>query len=130
MAAYIQRKQEQEKAEIDAEKISFTNDEEQNRRAKKILEEELERLEKSKERRIARKKLKEGLPVVSSLSNTDSDARLSGKGIGKGKSTSRRCATCGALGHIRTNKACPMYYSAMNKSNPNMSDLPVYDIQY
>ncbi|KAI0464779.1 hypothetical protein LJB42_002404 [Komagataella kurtzmanii] len=130
IAAYIQRKQEQEKAEIDAEKISFTNDEEQNRRAKKILEEELERLEKSKERRIARRKLKEGLPVVSSLSNTDSDARLSGKGIGKGKSTSRRCATCGALGHIRTNKACPMYYSAMNKSNPNMSDLPLYDIQY
>ncbi|ANZ74765.1 BA75_01063T0 [Komagataella pastoris] len=130
IAAYIQRKQEQEKAEIDAEKISFTNDEEQNRRAKKILEEELERLEKSKERRIARKKLKEGLPVVSNLSNTDSDARLSGKGIGKGKSTSRRCATCGALGHIRTNKACPMYYSAMNKSNPNMSDLPLYDIQY
>lgn len=33
----------------------------------------------------------------------------SGRGIGKGKNTKRRCTLCGAVGHIRTKKSCPMY---------------------
>ncbi|ODV63264.1 histone acetyltransferase ASCRUDRAFT_83243 [Ascoidea rubescens DSM 1968] len=35
----------------------------------------------------------------------------SGKGIGKGRNTNRKCATCGAVGHIKTNKNCPFYYT-------------------
>ncbi|CCH60486.1 hypothetical protein TBLA_0C06940 [Henningerozyma blattae CBS 6284] len=36
----------------------------------------------------------------------------------KNKNTNRRCATCGQIGHIRTNKSCPMY-SSRNSINHN-----------
>jgi transcription initiation factor TFIID subunit 1 len=57
------------------------------------LEEQLARLKRNQDRRIARKAMKEG---------GDPGQPSSGKGIGKGKSTTRKCATCGAIGHIRT----------------------------
>lgn len=91
--AYIKRREKLEE-DIIPEDITLTNDDEKNQKTKKILEEQLAKLQKNQERRNARKVNKEN---------------LGGKGIGKGKSTTRRCATCGAIGHIRTNKACPMY---------------------
>lgn len=94
--AYIRRREKMEE-DIIPEDIKITNDEERNAKNKRILEEKLAKLEKNQERRNQRKAQKES---------------LSGKGIGKGKSTTRKCATCGAIGHIRTNKACPMYDEA------------------
>jgi transcription initiation factor TFIID subunit 1 len=94
--AYIKRREKLEE-DIIPEDVKITNDEEKNLKTKKLLEEKLAKLEKNQERRNQRKAQKES---------------LSGKGIGKGKSTTRRCATCGAIGHIRTNKACPMYKEA------------------
>lgn len=91
--AYIKRREKLEE-DIVPEDIKITNDEEKNLKTKKILEEKLAKLEKNQERRNQRKAQKES---------------LGGKGVGKGKSTTRKCATCGAIGHIRTNKACPMY---------------------
>lgn len=38
---------------------------------------------------------------------------IGGKGIGKGKSRTRRCKNCGAYGHIRTNAKCPLYKKMM-----------------
>lgn len=94
--AYIKRREKMEE-DIVPEDITVTNDEEKNQKAKRLLEEQLAKLQKNQERRNARKANKEN---------------LGGKGIGKGKSTTRRCATCGAIGHIRTNKSCPMYDEA------------------
>lgn len=94
--AYIKRREKLDE-DIMPEDITVTNDEEKNQKAKKLLEEQLAKLQKNQERRNARKANKEN---------------LGGKGIGKGKSTTRRCATCGAIGHIRTNKSCPMYDEA------------------
>lgn len=74
--------------------VSGENDEQKQLKQKKLLEEQLAKLEKSKERRQARKAAKE--------------KNKSGK-VNKVKNTTRRCATCGAIGHIRTNKSCPMY---------------------
>ncbi|AMD21961.1 HFR106Cp [Eremothecium sinecaudum] len=74
--------------------VTGENDEERQLKQKKLLEEQLAKLEKSKERRQARKAAKE--------------KSKDGK-VGKVKNTPRRCATCGAIGHIRTNKSCPMY---------------------
>ena len=91
--AYIKRREKLEE-DIIPDDIKVTNDEEKNLKTKKILKERLAKLEKNQERRNQRKAQKEN---------------LGGKGIGKGKSTTRKCATCGAVGHIRTNKACPMY---------------------
>ena len=112
---YVKKKQEQllqSSGNADNNMVIITNDEEENMKVKKLLEEELAKLEKQAEKK---KKKQPGITAA----NIDSEGRLSGKGIGKGKSTSRRCATCGSLGHIRTNKTCPLYYTIHNKSNPN-----------
>lgn len=112
---YVKKKQEQlleTGGSADGNAIVITNDEEENMKVKKRLEEELAKLEKQAEKK---KKKQPGITAA----NIDSEGRISGKGIGKGKSTSRRCATCGSLGHIRTNKTCPLYFTVHNKSNPN-----------
>lgn len=112
---YVKKKQEQlleSTAYGDSNSIAITNDEEENMKVKKKLEQELAKLQKQAEKK---KKKQTGITAA----NIDSEGRISGKGIGKGKSTSRRCATCGSLGHIRTNKTCPLYYTIHNKSNPN-----------
>lgn len=112
---YVKRKQEQlleNSTNLDSNSIVITNDEEENMKVKKRLEEELAKLEKQAEKK---KRKQSGITAA----NIDSEGRISGKGIGKGKSTSRRCATCGSLGHIRTNKTCPLYFTVHNKSNPN-----------
>lgn len=112
---YVKKKQEQlleSTAYGDPNSIAITNDEEENMKVKKKLEQELAKLQKQAEKK---KKKQTGITAA----NIDSEGRISGKGIGKGKSTSRRCATCGSLGHIRTNKTCPLYYTIHNKSNPN-----------
>ncbi|QPG74095.1 hypothetical protein FOA43_001416 [Brettanomyces nanus] len=112
---YVRRKQAlllEDPTELDSNSLVLTNDAEENLKVKKRLEEELAKLQKQHEKK---KKKSPGITAA----NIDSEGRISGKGIGKGKSTSRRCATCGMLGHIRTNKSCPLYYTIHNKSNPN-----------
>lgn len=112
---YVRRKQAsllEDPTQLDNDTAVLTNDVEENMKVKKRLEEELKKLEKQHEKK------KKKMPGITAA-NIDSQGRISGKGIGKGKSTSRRCATCGALGHIRTNKSCPLYYTIHNKSNPN-----------
>lgn len=61
-----------------------------NEDEKKLLEQQLEKLQAQK-------------------ANNSSKVLQSGKGIGKGKNTKRKCALCGEVGHIRTKKSCPMY---------------------
>ncbi|CCD24029.1 histone acetyltransferase NDAI_0C03690 [Naumovozyma dairenensis CBS 421] len=67
---------------------------------KKLLQNELANLEKSQQRRTARQNSKK---------KTLQDGKVT-----KNKNTTRRCATCGQVGHIKTNKACPMYNSGVN----------------
>ncbi|SCV02454.1 LAME_0H00892g1_1 [Lachancea meyersii CBS 8951] len=74
--------------------VSGGNTEEKQLKQKKLLEEQLAKLQKSQERRQARKLAKE----------KTKDGKVT-----KSKSTNRRCATCGMVGHIRTKKTCPMY---------------------
>lgn len=100
--AYIKRKQKMETAELNPEKLALTNDEEKNKRHKKFLEEELARLTRNQERRIARKAMKQ----TSSPGKTEGESKKASK-----KSTTRKCAACGATGHIKTKKSCPLYNS-------------------
>jgi hypothetical protein len=91
--AYVKRRQSIEDSQLAPDEIAPTNDEEKNKRNLKILENELARLQRNHDRRVARNALK---------ANSENSTQQSGKGIGKGKSTTRKCATCGAIGHIRT----------------------------
>lgn len=68
------------------------------------LEEELARLERNKDRRIARDKQKgilidgEGMSPASPSSPSTANPKSAG--------TQRKCANCGQVGHIKTNKKC------------------------
>lgn len=98
--AYVRRRHMIEDAQMAIDEIAPTNDEERNKRLRKILEENLARKQRNQDRRIARR----------------------GKNSGKGKSTTRRCATCGAVGHIRTNKSCPLYNEAFLGAIPSQQN--------
>lgn len=115
--AYVKRRQKMED-ELMAQRtdeIVPTNDDEINKRNRKILEQEIAKLQRNQDRRMVRRALKAGLeppkkivPIPVGTGPGDKKNK-SNKGVGKGKSTTRKCATCGAIGHIRTNKSCPMY---------------------
>ncbi|CAN6656879.1 transcription initiation factor TFIID subunit 1 [Trichomonascus vanleenenianus] len=111
--AYVKRREKIEDAQLATDQISLTNDEERNRRQKKFLQDELARLKRNKDRRMARKAMK----------GSESSPGQSGKGVGKGKSTTRKCATCGAIGHIRTNKSCPLYNERFGDGNVDAAAL-------
>lgn len=80
----LQSKSQQLSQSIDLSTVKTPTNEDE----KKLLEQELEKLQAQKNNR---------------------KVLQSGKGIGKGRNTKRKCALCGAVGHIRTKKSCPMY---------------------
>lgn len=86
--AYLRHRKAAEEERMAVDQISVTDDAEANKMSRKFLELELARLHRNADRRQARKATKQ-------------DPKL--------KATTRKCATCGAVGHIKTNKACPMY---------------------
>lgn len=98
---YLKGKEIRKNAKLDvnvllAENAADINNVEELEMQKKLLQTELASLEKSQQRRAARQNVKKKVVIGED-----------GKVI---KNTSRRCATCGQLGHIRTNKSCPMYH--------------------
>ena len=126
--AYIRRRKQIEdellrNAEVDD--IIPTNDKELNKLRRKALEEKLASLEKKAKLGKGRKPSKDVLHIAAAAGGKVIDANtvmlpdgsyaFGGKGIGKGKSKTRRCASCGAFGHIRTNKSCPLFYQNNEK---------------
>lgn len=110
---YLRSKERRREANLDVEKLldeenPSVNNVEDIEMQKKLLQSELASLEKSQQRRAARQ--------VSKVKTQD------GK-VTKSKNTTRRCATCGQIGHIRTNKSCPMYNGsgANGQSQPSGS---------
>lgn len=98
---------------------------------KKVLQNELASLEKSQQRRAARgTKKRTNTSTDDKMASNASTASVPPNGVGStgkghGKNTTRRCATCGQIGHIRTNKSCPMYASRNGPtSNVSQSSTP------
>ncbi|KAH3687862.1 hypothetical protein WICPIJ_001155 [Wickerhamomyces pijperi] len=128
--AYIKRREKLEQ-DIIPDEINISNDAEKNLKLKRNLQEQLAKLQKNQERRNARKasKLEAAINAqqedpTKSKSNTPAAtgaaAAVANDSQGDiddlNKATIRRCATCGATGHIRTNKSCPMYHEAGNNN--------------
>lgn len=111
---YLRSKEKRREANLDVEKLldedTTVNNVEDIEIQKKLLQNELANLEKSQQRRAARQ--------ISKTKTQD------GK-VNKSKNTTRRCATCGQIGHIRTNKSCPMY----NGSTPTQIPPPALPSQ-
>lgn len=124
--AYVKRKKQIEDELLknaDVDEILPTNDKELNKIRRKALEEKLANLEKRAKQSRAKKPPKDLIHAAAAAGATIIDANtvmlpdgsyvIGGKGIGKGKSRTRRCKNCGAYGHIRTNAKCPLYKKMM-----------------
>lgn len=137
--AYIKRKKQIEgdkMSMVNANEIVPTNDIEMNKIRRKALEEKIANLQKRAKLSKGRKPNKDPLHLAAAAGGRIIDANtvmlpdgtyaFGGKGIGKGKSTTRRCASCGAFGHIRTRKTCPLYEATKGgtiKLSPEQRDI-------
>jgi len=100
--AYVRRRQLIEEEGTKADALAPTGDAERDKRAKKRLEEEIARMKKNQERRLMRKNakiLKEGGTPLQLSRPMKPD-------------TTRRCGTCGQVGHMKTNRKCPKWAEA------------------
>lgn len=99
---YIQHRHRSEALTTKLESLQPTGDPEVDARNRKLIEAELSRLNRNKERRFAREKQK-GI-------GRSGDSPADGKPAG----TLRKCANCGQVGHIKTNKKlCPLLNGTM-----------------
>ncbi|KAL2827188.1 hypothetical protein BDW59DRAFT_144388 [Aspergillus cavernicola] len=113
---YMQHRHRFESLTTKLDSLKPTGDPEVDSRNKKLLEQELTRLNRNKERRFAREKQK-GVFRPSGDSPADG-----APGSSKSAGTQRKCANCGQVGHIKTNKKlCPLLNGTM-KPEDRVSD--------
>lgn len=125
IAQYTRARRELEEADIDVYNIQWTGNEERDRVIRSKLEQEELRLKKNRERRQQREKQKGG--ARASLSAAGGLGLGAGVGFDGGSAmspeqpsiekggTTRKCANCGQVGHIKTNKKlCPMLNGTMS----------------
>ncbi|OAD71222.1 hypothetical protein PHYBLDRAFT_126021 [Phycomyces blakesleeanus NRRL 1555(-)] len=106
--SYLRQRQMIEEEATSAEALEPTDDVEKNARMKKRIQDQLAKLKRNAERRRQRQLAKQaGLaenPVLGLIR-------------GKREGAMRKCGNCGQLGHMKTNKSCPMYYIVNNPAN-------------
>ncbi|KAL1996046.1 hypothetical protein VTN49DRAFT_581 [Thermomyces lanuginosus] len=117
---YIQHRNSVDTVNTKLAELVPTGDPEVDARNKKLLEAELSRLNRNKERRFAREKQK---GIARAAAEGEEGAKIIG--------TQRKCANCGQVGHIKTNKKlCPLlngtmkFEDRMNDSAFSMGTLP------
>ncbi|KAL9036609.1 MAG: hypothetical protein Q9214_006053 [Letrouitia sp. 1 TL-2023] len=115
---YLKRRRERD-AEADAIallELKPTGDVETDRRNQQLLAEELARLQRNKDRRIKRDRQR-GQHATANTTNLPSTTAPTTTARNAG--TQRKCANCGQVGHIKTNKKlCPMLNGTMSRTNP------------
>lgn len=101
-----------------AEALEPSGDTEKNARMKKRIQDQLAKLKKNAERRRQRQLAKQAAlaenPVLGLIR-------------GKREGAMRRCGNCGQLGHMKTNKNCPMFYIVNGRNGqppPNNQQQP------
>ncbi|KAK9802500.1 putative Transcription initiation factor TFIID subunit 1 histone acetyltransferase domain-containing protein [Seiridium cardinale] len=100
--SYIKSRRELDAAKRDIYTAKPTGDADADRLASKLIEQELSRLEKNADRRQVREKQGKG-----KRKNAKADAGSPGPSGSADKAaggTTRKCANCGQIGHIKTNK--------------------------
>ncbi|GAA6024205.1 hypothetical protein JCM10207_006780 [Rhodosporidiobolus poonsookiae] len=99
--AYVHQRSVIDEEKLEADELLPSDDEGKNERRKKRLKEQLEKLKRNQERRLARKNQKLGLAPGQIGPN--------GKTVVKTETT-RVCSNCGQRGHMKTNrKVCPKW---------------------
>ncbi|KAI7847879.1 hypothetical protein BDC45DRAFT_451157 [Circinella umbellata] len=104
--SYLRQRQMIEEEATSTEALEPTGDAEKNARMKKRIQDQLAKLKRNAERRRQRQLAKQAAlaenPVLGLIR-------------GKREGAMRRCGNCGQLGHMKTNKNCPMFH--MNSVN-------------
>ncbi|CAJ0830899.1 2689_t:CDS:10 [Entrophospora sp. SA101] len=121
--AYIRQRQVIEEQTLNTETLEPTNDEERNERLKKRIQDQLARLKRNQERRQQRLAVREAKKAakLSAAGNVTSASSIVKE---KKTETTRRCGNCGALGHMKTNKKCPLYNSNNIPSESSTTTVP------
>ncbi|KAF8850146.1 hypothetical protein BDZ45DRAFT_206854 [Acephala macrosclerotiorum] len=122
--AYEKLRREQEGQEINVHDWQPSGDAEKDKIALAKIKKEVERLNRNKERRQAREKQKAGLGRgKKAIGSADPNDTLSPSSTPvpsteKPTGTTRKCANCGMMGHIKTNKKlCPMLNGTMKQED-------------
>ncbi|KAH8596611.1 hypothetical protein B0O99DRAFT_593416 [Bisporella sp. PMI_857] len=124
---YIRRRRALDKNQ-DIYKVKETGDPDADREAANEMKKELERLERNKERRLARERAKENKAARAVSVTGDGDVGSPSSTPlptteGKNGGTTRKCANCGQTGHIKTNKKlCPNYVAPPPKNRPRKAE--------
>ncbi|RMJ22624.1 transcription initiation factor TFIID [Aspergillus sp. HF37] len=122
---YMQHRYRVQAVSTKLDTLAPTGNKDVDERNKKLLENELSRLNRNKERRFAREKQKGHVRASTGESPAEGGAGTGGGGGGGGgkpAGTQRKCANCGQVGHIKTNKKlCPMLNGTM-KPEDRMGD--------
>ncbi|KAF9974475.1 hypothetical protein BGZ73_002099 [Actinomortierella ambigua] len=125
---YVRRRQLIEEQAINTEDLEPVDDEERNQLRIRRIQDEIAKLRRNQERRLARAASKGLIPMPEGGSGLGSmggglgggsgSSGVSGAGLGAGagmggagsrKKDPRRCGNCGQRGHMKTNKKCPMF---------------------
>jgi hypothetical protein len=114
---YARRRKQIEISELSFDKMEKTGDSDYDREQARLLKAELARLERNKDRRLGREKAKGIAPLGGAASpepgtpgagSPGVDAATPAEGTkgrkNTGVATQRKCANCGQVGHIKTNK--------------------------
>ncbi|TIC66273.1 hypothetical protein E3Q03_02238 [Wallemia mellicola] len=99
ISAYVRKRQIIEDQSLDVDKIEPTGDEELDRRRAKMIEEKINLMRRNQERRLQRKNQQltsAGGEPLQMKTTTKSD-------------TTRKCGNCGQIGHMKTNRKCPLW---------------------
>ncbi|CAI6338452.1 unnamed protein product [Periconia digitata] len=105
---YLKRKRQERLMNLSIDDIKPTGDPELDRQQMAKLKQEMARLMRNMERREGREKAK----------GVHRSQTGDGSGPGKGGATPRKCANCGEVGHIKTNKKlCPLLNGQKKQSD-------------
>ncbi|GAA5974601.1 hypothetical protein JCM5350_001213 [Sporobolomyces pararoseus] len=116
--AYVHQRSVIDEENLQADELLPSDDEGKNERRRKRLKEQLEKLKRNQERRLARKNQKLGI--------APGQIGIGGKKVGKTETT-RVCGNCGQRGHMRTSrKLCPRWaeFNQPKTQDTNAGALP------
>ncbi|KAI1821034.1 hypothetical protein F4861DRAFT_520745 [Xylaria intraflava] len=117
--SYMKQRAALSEKDRDVYSIKPTADADDNRDKVKLVEKELSRLLKNQDRRQVREKQSKGKKKNGSVvASTTTGASPDASGDKASGGTTRKCANCGQVGHIKTNKSkCPLLNGTISTAN-------------